>query len=121
MRGARKEGLPRRHRFQGHGRFQVALSRSGKFGGEFAVVHALARPEGISRFGISVGRRSARLAVQRNRIKRFAREVFRHHRIKESGMDVVVTLTRKFDVDELVAFARELGQLLDRAEGRSKR
>lgn len=43
-----------------------------------------------SRLGLTVSRRAARLAVQRNRIKRLVRESFRQHRKYLPAMDIVV-------------------------------
>jgi ribonuclease P protein component len=43
-----------------------------------------------SRLGLAISRKVARHAVQRNRLKRIAREVFRHRRGALTGLDLVV-------------------------------
>ena len=114
-RGVRKEGLSRRHRFRGRDSFRPLLRSPRKFAGTYAVLHVSPAVTPAARFGISVGKRAARQAVQRNDIKRRAREVFRRHELKHAPVDVVLTLTAKFEparVEELVA---EVGELMDRA------
>jgi len=58
-------------------------------------MHALATGHGRTRFGISVGKKFGR-AVERNRIKRRLREIFRlcKHQLKP-GHDVVITVRRE--------------------------
>jgi ribonuclease P protein component len=118
LRGVRKEGLSRRHRFRGRDSFRPLLRSPRKFAGKLAVLHVSPAVTPAARFGISIGRRTARLAVDRNYIKRRAREVFRRHELKAASVDVVLTLTAKFEpelVEELVA---EVADLMDRARAR---
>ncbi|QKT03624.1 ribonuclease P protein component [Ectothiorhodospiraceae bacterium 2226] len=53
----------------------------------------LARPNGLdrARLGLAVSKRQLKHAVARNRIKRLARESFRHHQAELVGWDVVVS------------------------------
>ncbi len=56
----------------------------------------LARPNGLqqSRLGLVIAKKSVRRAVDRNRVKRIARESFRLHRSSLVDLDIVV-LARK--------------------------
>jgi ribonuclease P protein component len=117
-RGVRREGLSRRHRFRGRDSFRPLLRSSRKFAGTYAVLHVAPATTPVARFGISVGRKAAKLSVQRNRIKRRARETFRRHAIKQSPVDLVLTLTSRFDAAHLDALIVELTDLMDRARAR---
>ena len=57
-----------------------------------ACLTVLARDNGVrqARLGLAIARRRVRRAVDRNRIKRLARESFRYHRQLLEGLDVVV-------------------------------
>jgi ribonuclease P protein component len=114
-RGVRREGLSRRHRFRGRDCFRLVLRGSRKLSGNLATLHVARSATPHSRFGISVGRRAAKSAVDRNRVKRRARELFRRHEIKRAQVDVVVTLTTRFDLAHVDQLLHELAQLMDRA------
>jgi len=43
-----------------------------------------------ARLGLAISKKNCRFAVGRNRLKRIAREAFRHHREDLNGLDVVV-------------------------------
>ena len=117
-RGVRREGLSRRHRFRGRDAFRPLLRSPRKFAGTYAVLHVAPAATAVARFGISVGRKAAKLSLQRNRIKRRARETFRRHAIKQSPVDLVLTLTSRFDAAHIDAFIVELTDLMDRARAR---
>jgi ribonuclease P protein component len=48
------------------------------------------RDGGPARLGLAISKKQVRRAVDRNRLKRLAREVFRHHRAELAGNDLVV-------------------------------
>jgi ribonuclease P protein component len=79
-------------------------------------MHALATGHMHTRFGLSVGRKFGR-AVERNRIKRRLREIFRlcKHELKP-GYDVVITVRREAagrSYDQLRESVHELLTTLD--------
>ena len=117
-RGVRREGLSRRHRFRGQDAFRPLLRSPRKFSGTYAVLHVAPAATPASRFGVSVGRRAAKLSVDRNRVKRRAREAFRRHALKHSHLDVVLTLTSRFQAEHAELLVRELGELMDRVRER---
>ena len=73
------------------------------------VVYVRPNPQGATRLGVSVGRRSGG-AVQRNRTKRLLRETFRRARADlPGGYDVViVTLGRDYTFEEVDRRIRSL-------------
>ena len=65
-------------------------SPSGKAPGKCVLL--LARDNGLDhpRIGLVIGKKNVRLAVERNRIKRIARDSFRLHQEQLGGLDIVV-------------------------------
>lgn len=119
MRGARKEGLSRRHRFHGQDAFRPLLRGGRKLSGTYSVIHVAPAAMPVSRFGISIAKRAAKSAAHRNRIKRRARELFRRHSLKNARVDLVVTLTPRFQMAHADALIEELGRLFDSARART--
>jgi ribonuclease P protein component len=70
--------------------FQAVLEKGQPLFGKYYVFHYEANELISSRLGIIVAKKKCRLAVLRNRIKRQAREAFRHYQNKLPGYDVVV-------------------------------
>ncbi len=79
------------------------------------LLHIAAGPAGPSRLGLSVPKRQASRAVDRNRLKRQAREAFRRHDVRNAGLDLVFTVRQKFDPAQADAWRDEFAALLDRA------
>ena len=114
---ARAEGFPRRHRFTGQGSFGAVLRSSRKFRSPHAVLHVSSGLSGSSRLGVALTRRLLPSSVQRNRVKRALREVFRRHAVKAAGYDLVVMFRARFDPAEQRAVVNEVKGLLDQAFG----
>lgn len=117
--GVRKEGLSRRHRFAVQGSFGPVLRSTSKIRGSLALLHVATGQPGISRFGIALTRRLVPSSVERNSIKRMARELFRRHPVKHAGLDLVVALRSKLDAQARSRLGAELQSLLDQARQRS--
>ncbi|MDT8406366.1 MAG: ribonuclease P protein component [Methylococcales bacterium] len=62
------------------------------------------------RLGLAISKKAARLAVQRNRLKRAIRESFRHEQLRLMNLDIVV-MARK---DAVQATSTELRESLRR-------
>lgn len=112
----RAQALSRRHRFTSQGSFGPILRGGRKLRGESLVVHALASSAGPSRVGVAIPRRLVPLAVERNRVKRVVREVFRRHGVKDAGLDCVVALRARVDSIPGRELAVELAGLLDQLQ-----
>lgn len=84
-------GLPRARRLPAAPAFAAALRRGVRSRDNLFSVYAVANATQQSRLGVTVSRKSAPLAVTRNRIKRHVRESFRHLAPERlAGLDVVV-------------------------------
>ncbi len=114
-RGARKEGLSRRHRFAGRGAFAPALRSRHKLRTPALLLHVAAGKPGESRLGLVVPKRLARRSVDRNRLKRLAREVFRRHAAKTAGLDLVLALREAVGREGEAAWLAQWQELLARA------
>ncbi len=66
----------------------------------------LARPNGLdrSRLGLAISKKKARLAVSRNRLKRIARESFRHFQASHSADYIVLAGNRCVDASNQQLF-----------------
>jgi ribonuclease P protein component len=116
-RSARSEGYSRRHRFAERGAFGPVLRSPRKIRGRIAILHVAQGRAGATRFGIALTKRLVARSTDRNRVKRIARESFRHHGIKVAGLDCVLTLRDRIDALDDAALASEFRGLLDRLAG----
>ena len=82
--------FPRRARLTGRNAFAHVFAQPVKSSDRYFTV--LARPNALDhpRLGLAISRKVAKSAVARNRLKRIARESFRHHRQQLAGLDCVV-------------------------------
>ena len=109
----RPQGFSRRHRFAARGSFGPVLASTRKLRGALAVVHAVPGAPGRSRLGLALTRRLLPSSVERNRVRRIAREVFRRHAVKRAGLDCVVAMRAPLPRAGASALARELETLFD--------
>ncbi len=73
-------------------------SPSGKVPGRNVLLLARENDLQHPRLGLVIGKKSVKLSVERNRIKRQIRETFRHHQLELAGWDIVI-IARKGLVD----------------------
>jgi ribonuclease P protein component len=65
-------------------------SPTGKVPGKHLLILAKDNQLDHPRLGLVIGKKSVKLSVQRNRIKRVIRESFRQHQVSLAGWDVVI-------------------------------
>lgn len=65
-------------------------SPSGKLPGRNVLLLARENDLQHPRLGLVIGKKSVKLSVERNRIKRQIRETFRHHQLELAGWDIVI-------------------------------
>lgn len=87
--------FPRRFRLSRREGFSRILKQRGHLSAWFAV-YSQPNSNGFFRLGVTVSKRIAPSAVQRNNIKRMIREFFRTHEKDGDARDVVVRIRKSF-------------------------
>ncbi len=87
--------FPRSARLRQPPEFQAAFAEGGRLHGDCFRLHVRPLPSGRARLGVSVSRRVDLRAVVRNRIKRLARDVFRHAAPRLAPGDYVLVAKRE--------------------------
>jgi ribonuclease P protein component len=93
-------GFPGRYKLKKTDEFSSVFNFRRRLFGEFLVVHYMPNSLGYPRVGLIVGKKTARLAVQRNYIKRVLRELFRQERHTLPEVDLLVRPIKKFGRDD---------------------
>ena len=70
--------------------FAALRTGSRRFGGSRLTAQIKPNERGLARLGLAVSRRVSKLAVERNRIKRVARDSFRRHRAALGAFDILI-------------------------------
>lgn len=83
----------------------------------------LARPNSIAkpRLGLVIAKKAVKHAVHRNRIKRIARETFRHKQQELTGIDTVVLARRGLDQLDNSALHQMFNQLWQQLQRRAEK
>ena len=87
------QGLSGRERIRRRIEFERVYSTGRRIRGRFMTVFLLLTQHPCSRFGVAATRKLGN-AVERNRVKRLAREIFRRHKVAP-GYDVVIVPRRE--------------------------
>ena len=82
--------FPRAARLVKKPQFDAVFASGLRQHSDFFRVHVLPDTGAPARLGLAIAKRVAPRAVDRNRLKRAAREAFRHHTEKLAGMDLVL-------------------------------
>ena len=82
--------FPRSHRLVTKAEYQYVFDRSHKINQKHLLVLFKPNQQLYARLGLIVGKRIAKSAVVRNRIKRAIRESFRFHQEQLKGIDLIV-------------------------------
>ena len=82
--------FPRSHRLLLPQQFRRVFEQPQRAKSVGLMVLARGNDIGHARLGLAISKKSLPLAVQRNRIKRLARDVFRHRQHQLGGIDIVI-------------------------------
>ena len=83
-------GFPRKHRLGTPADFQYVFENAQKSADAYLTVLGRTTDRGYARLGLAIAKKSLRKAVDRNRIKRLARESFRLRQAGLGSVDFVV-------------------------------
>lgn len=87
------QGLPPDVRVRRRPEFERAYNTGVRIHGRFMTVFVVPNDSSRSRLGVAASRKVGN-AVQRNRVKRVAREIFRRHKV-DAGLDIVIVPRRE--------------------------
>lgn len=82
--------FPREHRLVANAEFKSLFNKSKKFIQQYLVILYKPNKKPYARLGLIVGKRVAKFAVSRNKIRRILRESFRAHQTQLGYIDVVI-------------------------------
>lgn len=111
----RPYSFPRQHRLLEPHQFQAVFNEPDYRASQDCFL-LLARENGLNhpRLGLVVGRRKAKKAVDRNRVKRLGRESFRLKTPELTGLDIVLLLRRPPDSTDPAVLRDKLEQAWQR-------
>lgn len=89
----RPSSLPRHRKLLKPFEFAAVLKDGKRYAGKFVVLVVRRSPQRLARLGLAIAKKHAKLARDRNQIKRIARESFRSLRLELPSVEIVV-LTR---------------------------
>jgi ribonuclease P protein component len=121
------ESLPRTQRMRRRAEFERAYTTGVRVHGRLLTLFVVPNGRDVSRLGVAATRKLG-AAVERNRAKRLARELFRRHKVT-SGLDIVIVPRRELldapfatvEDDYLGALARRsTARPADRSRGRTR-
>ncbi|HHL19821.1 MAG TPA: ribonuclease P protein component [Thiothrix sp.] len=90
MKASRLQGFARQFRLTRPDEFRRVFNDARRYSVKGLLVLGRNNGLGYPRLGFAISKRSIKFASKRNRIKRLARESFRHHKCSLSGIDLVV-------------------------------
>ncbi|WP_026287750.1 ribonuclease P protein component [Thioalkalivibrio sp. ALJ24] len=109
------QGFPRAARLLTGGEYRHVFDDARRVRGRhLTLLHRRRVEAGPARLGLAIGKRHVRLAVQRNRIKRIAREAFRLRRGNLPGVDLIVLARGGAGDLDRRTLRREIDDLLNR-------
>ena len=113
-----RETLHRTERVRRRPDFERAYDTGVRINGRFMTVYVVKNGGSQTRLGVAATRKMG-AAVQRNRAKRLARELFRRHKI-DAGLDVIIVPRREMVDAPFVTLETDYLAALDKREHASR-
>ena len=105
-------GFPRRARIIKTDDFSSVFNFRKRISGHFLVIHYQQNQLGWPRLGLAVTKKTTRLSVDRNYMKRVLRELFRGQQECIKSLDLIVRVQKTFDSADFPAVEKEFAELL---------
>lgn len=107
-----KFSFPSRARLIKTDDFSSVFNFRKRISGRFLAIHYRYNHLGRPRLGLVIGKKTARLAVQRNYMRRVLRELFRNRQADLTAVDLVIRAQRLFTQADYAQIRQEFGELL---------
>ena len=107
-------GFPGQYRLKKTDEFSSVFNFRKRVTGTVLALHYMPNSFGHARLGVVVGKKTAKLSVQRNYMKRTLRELFRQHKITLGAIDILIRPLKAYSRDEFTIVETELEQLLNK-------
>jgi len=91
-----------------------------RFSAKFLVVHYQPNTTFHPRLGLVVGKKIAKLAVDRNYMRRVLRELFRIQQHAINHVDLVIRVQKKFEKEDFVQIKQEFDALMTKINQRTQ-
>jgi ribonuclease P protein component len=105
-------GFPRSARIVKTDDFSSVFNFRKRISGQFITLHYQYNQHSGSRLGLIVGKRTARLSVQRNYMKRILREMFRRYRADLPNLDIVIRAQKLYVPSQFPLVEHEFQELM---------
>ena len=115
------KAFPRTARLRTPGAFQRVFAGADRIADRYFTLLVAENAEGFPRLGLAIGRRISTRAVDRNRIKRIARESFRNHQGDLPAVDIVLMARPVARTTDNGTLHQALGRLWQRVSQRCER
>lgn len=107
-------GFPRRSRIIKTDDFSSVFNFRKRISGQLFSLHYQYNQHACPRLGLIVGKKTARLSVQRNYMKRVLRELFRKNQDKLKNVDIIIRAQKLFGPTQYLAVEKEFHELIAR-------
>jgi ribonuclease P protein component len=109
-------GFPRRSRIIKTDDFSSVFNFRKRISGQFLSLHYQYNQLGWPRLGLNVGKKAARLSVQRNYMKRILREMFRNDQHNLPSLDIIIRAQKLFGPSQYKLVESEFRELISRLQ-----
>ena len=113
-------GFSRRVRIIQTDDFSSVFNFRKRISGHFLAIHYQPNRFGWPRLGLAVTKKTTRLSVDRNYMKRVLRELFRGQQTRLKSLDLIVRAQKTFDSADFPAVEKEFIELLARLHSQTE-